>query len=256
MNFVSNFNSKGYTHIEQVFKPDFISELRIEFDRIVDQLKASDENINARWGSKLTQNIEDDESVVIHTHNVQSYSAIMLNMVQNKRLLDLAEKLIGPDIILHHTKLFLKPPIKGSAFPLHQDWSYFPTEKNSMIAAVIYLSQSTEEMGCIRVVSGSHLLGKLDRSDGHSYIPEIHDKYHLDKAKPIVAKPGDITFFHCCTVHGSMPNISDQSRKSILIQLYSGNDKIMDGNQHSNVQLVLRGFNYHATRHTARDIKS
>ena len=70
MNFVSNFNSKGYTHIEQVFKPDFISELRIEFDRIVDQLKASDENINARWGSKLTQNIEDDESVVNHTHNV------------------------------------------------------------------------------------------------------------------------------------------------------------------------------------------
>ena len=123
--------------MKQVFKPVFISKLRTEFDRIVDQLKASDEIINARWGSKLTQSFEDDESVVIHTHNVQSYSYVMLKMVQNKRLLDMVEKLIGPDIILHHTKLFLKPAIKGSAFPLHQDWSYFPTEKNSMVAAVI-----------------------------------------------------------------------------------------------------------------------
>jgi ectoine hydroxylase-related dioxygenase (phytanoyl-CoA dioxygenase family) len=173
----------------------------------------------------------------------------MLAMVQNKQLLDLGESLIGPDIILHHTKLFLKPPRKGAAFPLHQDWSYFPTEKNSMIAAVVHLSDSTEEMGCIRVVPESHQLGKLEKSDGHTHIPEIHDKDHLDDAEPIVAELGDVAFFHCCSVHGSMPNLSEKPRKTILVQLYAGDDRIIDGNQHTNVQLVLRGHNHHATRY-------
>jgi hypothetical protein len=45
-----------------------------------------------------------------------------------------------------------------------------------------------------------------------------------------------------------MPNLSDKPRKTILIQLYSGRDKIIDGNKHTNVQLVLRGRNYYATR--------
>tara|TARA_Y100000590_G_C15625678_1_gene979258 strand:- start:289 stop:1059 length:771 start_codon:yes stop_codon:yes gene_type:complete len=249
LNFTSNFNKKGYAIAENVFTAEFISELVLGYDLIVKQLEESGENINARWGSELTQNIEKNDSVVIHTHNVQSYSAIMLTMVQNRRLLDLAESLIGPDIILHHTKLFLKPPINGAAFPLHQDWSYFPTEKNSMIAAMVHLSDSTAEMGCIRVVPGSHKLGKLKKSDGHIHNPEIHDKYHLDEADPIIAKLGDITFFHCCSIHGSMPNVSDKPRKSILVQLYSGNDKIIDGNQHINVQLVLRGHNHRATRY-------
>ena len=187
MNFTSNFNNKVYGLAKDVFPTEFISELVLGFDRIVKQLEESGETINARWGSELTQNMEANDSVVIHTHNVQSFSAIMLAMVQNKQMLDLAESLIGPDIILHHTKLFLKPPRKGAAFPLHQDWSYFPTEKNSMIAAVVHLSDSTEEMWCIRVVPGSHQLGKLEKSDGHTHIPEIHDKYHLDDTEPIIA---------------------------------------------------------------------
>ena len=65
------------------------------------------------------------------------------------------------------------------------------------------------------------------------------------------AKSGDVLFFHCCTLHGSMPNISQKPRKTILIQLYSGKDKIIGGGNHTNVQLVLQGWNYNSTRKTA-----
>jgi len=51
-----------------------------------------------------------------------------------------------------------------------------------------------------------------------------------------------------------MPNKSDKPRKTILIQLYSGKDKIIKGNQHTNVQLVLKGWNYNSTRKTAENI--
>ena len=256
MSKAAQFNKKGYALEKGIFSIDEIKTLENEFDQIVTQLKESGENINARWGSDLTRHIEESDSEVIHTHNIQSYSSIMLNMIQNKILLNLVEFLIGPDIILHHTKLFCKPPKRGSAFPLHQDWSYFPTQKNSMIAAMVHLSESTEDMGCFRVVPESHKLGKIKNSDGHSYVTEIHDYYSLETASPIEAERGDILFFHCCTIHGSMPNTSDHSRKTILIQLYSGKDTIVDGNQHTNVQLVLRGWNYHAARESIGNIKS
>ncbi len=256
MSFSFQFNTKGFALQKNVFSKDEIATFETEFDRIVSQLQFSGEHINARWGSELAQQVDNSDSEVTHTHNVQSYSSIMLEMVQHKKLLNLSESLIGPDIILHHTKLFLKPKKRGSSFPLHQDWSYFPTKKNSMIAAVIHLSDSTEKMGCFRVIPESHKMGKIKNSDGHSQVPEIHDNYTLDSAEPVEAKRGDILFFHCCTIHGSMPNLSDNPRKTILIQLYSGKDKVIDDNQHTNVQLVLRGWNHHATRNSVSNIKS
>ena len=245
---VSDFKEKGFCLEKNVFTPDAVQILSLEFDRIVSQLQRSGEYINARWGSELTKDIEQSDTQVIHTHNVQSYSAEMMNMIQDERLLDTAEKLIGQDIILHHSKLFLKPPDKGSAFPLHQDWSYFPTEKNSMIAAVVHLSESDEQMGCMRIVPGSHKLGKVEKTDGHSFVKGIHDRYQLEDAEPIIAEPGDVVFFHCCSLHGSMQNVSKRPRKTVLVQLYSGSDRVVDGNRHTNVQLVLRGVNHFATR--------
>ena len=245
---VSDFKEKGFCLEKNVFTPDAVQILSSEFDRIVYQLQRSGEYINARWGSELTKDIEQSDTQVIHTHNVQSYSAEMMNMIQGERLLNTAEKLIGQDIILHHSKLFLKPPGNGSAFPLHQDWSYFPTEKNSMIAAVIHLTESDEQMGCMRIVPGSHRLGQIEKTDGHSFVKGIHDRYQLEDAEPIIAAPGDVVFFHCCSLHGSMQNVSKRPRKTVLVQLYSGSDRVVDGNRHTNVQLVLRGVNHFATR--------
>ena len=245
---VSDFKEKGFCLEKNVFTPDAVQILSLEFDRIVSQLQRSGEYINARWGSELTKDIEQSDTQVIHTHNVQSYSAEMMSMIQDERLLDTAEKLIGQDIILHHSKLFLKPPGNGSAFPLHQDWSYFPTEKNSMIAAVIHLTESDEQMGCMRIVPGSHRLGQIEKTDGHSFVKGVHDRYKLEDAKPIIVGPGDVVFFHCCSLHGSMQNVSKRPRKTVLVQLYSGSDRVVDGNRHTNVQLVLRGVNHFATR--------
>jgi len=248
------FNESGFYLAKGLFNEKTMAIIEKEFDRVVDQIKKSGENINARWGSKLTEHIESQDSSVIHTHNVQGYSHQMLKMIQDTQLLDVTESLIGDNIILHHTKLFLKPPKNGSAFPLHQDWSYFPTKENSMIAAVVHLSDCHNDMGRIRVVEGSHELGRIQGSDGHSSLEEIHGKYDLESATPVTAKKGDVFFFHCCTLHGSKANRSNYPRKTILIQLYSGNDKIEESS-HTNLQLTLRGWNYHATRNNLDSIR-
>ena len=110
---VSDFKENGFYAQSSLFTKETLQKYSLEFDRIVAQLQESGEDINARWGSELTKDIEQSESQVIHTHNVQSYSAEMMAMIQNEQFLDAVEDLIGPDIILHHTKLFLKPPGSG-----------------------------------------------------------------------------------------------------------------------------------------------
>ena len=77
LNFLSHFNEKGFALEKSVFSSNEISALETEFDRIVAQLQFSGEHINAGWGSELTHHIENSDSEVIHTHNVQSYSSIM-----------------------------------------------------------------------------------------------------------------------------------------------------------------------------------
>ena len=50
---LSTFNEQGYYLARGLFSQRAISYLEKEFDKIVNQMNASNENINARWGSCL-----------------------------------------------------------------------------------------------------------------------------------------------------------------------------------------------------------
>ena len=246
------FFEKGYYLAKGVFSPEEVRALETDFDRIVDQLMASGEETNARWGGAAMEKMDVAETVVTHTHNVQKFSAVWAKALFQEKFLDVTEAILGPDIVLHHTKLFQKPAENGAPFPMHQDWDYFPSVKDSMIAGVIHVSRATDEMGCLRVYPETHKLGRLDQSNGHAD-GEILAKYPIETATPIEAEPGDVVFFHYFTIHGSMPNRSNETRKTVLVQMLSGDDHIEDGITHPNTRLVLRGFNHHITRAIANE---
>ena len=249
------FDENGYYFAKGVYSPDEIKTMEHDFDRVVDQLLKSDENVNARWGGRLMDALDGGESVIIHTHNIQSFSGVWMKAFQQDNFLDVTEAILGRDIMLHHSKLFCKPPEKGSPFPMHQDWQYFPSVKDSMIAAIIYVSEATDEMGCVRVYPGSHKeLGRTGGMMGRGDNEEITEKYPIEKATVLEAEPGDVLFFSYFTLHGSMPNRSDKTRKSVLVQMLSGDDHIVEDNRHTNVKLVLRGWNHFATRSSVGSI--
>ena len=96
---------------------------------------------------------------------------------------------------------------------MHQDWTYFPTVKDTMMAGIIHVSNATDEMGCLRVYPGSHKLGRIAESGGQGNESVLKD-YPLDRATIVEAEAGDVVFFHYCTLHGSMPNRSQKVRKT------------------------------------------
>jgi ectoine hydroxylase-related dioxygenase (phytanoyl-CoA dioxygenase family) len=241
----SQFARDGYYLAKGVFTKAETDELESDFDRIVNQILASGEVVNARWSGPEMERVANSSMVVLHTHNVQQYSAAWAKALYDPRYLEFATGILGPDVVLHHSKLFQKPSETGAPFPMHQDWSYFPTEKDSMIAAVIHVSKATDEMGCLRVYPGSHLKGRMEESSGQNRMLE---QFPLEGATPIEAEPGDVLYFHYFTVHGSMPNRSSDVRKTVLVQMHAGDDKVEEGNLHPNERLVLSGWNHHATR--------
>jgi phytanoyl-CoA hydroxylase len=246
------FDENGYYLARGVFAPDEIRALEDDFDRIVAQLHGSGESINARWQGEEMKRLDGGDSFIVHTHNVQCYSERWMRACQHPKFLDIAEAILGPDIILHHTKLFQKPSEKGSPFPMHQDYGYFPTEKDSMMAGIIHVSRATDEMGCLRVYPGSHKLGRMKDSMGQGSA-EFLAKYPIENATILEAEPGDVLYFHYCTLHGSMPNRSPRTRKTVLVQLHAGDDAVEDGNRHPNMKLVLRGWNHRASRSNANN---
>src|SRR5258707_7298346 len=107
-----------------VFSDKMLRDLEEDFDRIVGQLERSGENVNARWRGENMDALDGGASTIIHTHNVHRYSARWLQALQDDRVLVIAQSLLGPDIGLHHTKLFYKPQSSGATVPVHQDLSY------------------------------------------------------------------------------------------------------------------------------------
>jgi phytanoyl-CoA hydroxylase len=244
-----SFQENGYYVARNVYSAAEVAELERDFDRIVGQLQGSGEGVNARWGGAAIDKI-DKGSVIVHTHNVQIYSSAWLRAFLQPRFLGISQAILSsPDVVLHHSKLFQKPAEKGAPFPMHQDWSYFPTVKDNMIAGIIHVSNATDEMGCLRVYPGTQRLGRREESHGQSVMEDNWLKdYPIEKATVVEAEPGDVVFFHYLTLHGSMPNRSNKVRKTVLVQMHSGDDKVEDPNNHPNARLVLSGWNHHAKR--------
>ena len=246
----SAFERDGYYHAKGVFDTDALTELEVAYDAIVRQLIASSDKIDATWKGKATKHLKAANDIILHTHNVHRYSRTWLDAFLHQGFLDVAESILGPDIILHHSKLFQKPAENGSPFPMHQDWPYFPTIKDTMIAGIIHISDATDEMGCLRVYPGSHRLGRIEGANGRKQ-NDVLDAHPIEDATIIEAEAGDVIFFHYFTLHGSMPNRSRSTRKTVLCQLYSGHDRVEDGNKHPDEQIVLRGWNHHISRKAA-----
>ena len=196
---------------------------RTECHELAERLGAF-KSTDATWGS-ARQAVKGAENTIIkHCHDVQFYSSAFGRLITDERFGSAAAGIIGkPNVQLHHTKMFIKPPEKGSPFPMHQDYPYFPHDNNSMIAAILHFDDAPIAKGCVRVVPGSHKLGPLEHSsDGGWHLP--FSEYPVESAIPCEAEAGDVLFFSYLTIHGSGINVSQEARTTLLVQMRDPED--------------------------------
>src|SRR5690242_17284833 len=172
------YHKNGYLLVKGVFSRQEAAQYRQEGHDLIERL-AQKANLDATWGSAREAVAEAKQTQIFHCHNVQFYSSLFARLIVNDRFTEAASDLIGsPNVQLHHNKLFIKPPEKGSPFPMHQDYPYFPHERHTMIAAILHFDDAPLEKGCVRVVPGSYKLGGLEHaSAGGWHLP--FDQYPI-----------------------------------------------------------------------------
>jgi ectoine hydroxylase-related dioxygenase (phytanoyl-CoA dioxygenase family) len=235
------YHDQGYLLIKGLLPRAEAAALRAETHALIERLSAI-QSMEATWGS-AEKYAGGRQTALLHCHNVQFFSARFSQLIVDERLTGAAAQLIGsPNVQLHHNKVFIKPPEKGSPFPMHQDHPYFPHERHSMLAAVLHMDDAPLEKGCIRVVPGSHKAGPLEhRAEGNFHLP--FEQYPLEASVACPAEAGDVLFFSYLTVHGSGVNESQEARTTILIQMRDPEDKPLRPLNERGEGLMLRGIN-------------
>jgi hypothetical protein len=239
---IEEYRAQGYTMAGGIFSPSELDELERELDALMERRRRNSAAMDATWqgawkaGQPTTQ--------LLHTHDIQAYSAAWARALLHEPFTGALADLLGPNVALHHTKAFIKPPERGSAFPMHQDYPYFPHTLGTMLAAIVHLSEASEAMGCVRVYPGSHKLGPLPVVNAEQpYVDP--QQWPLDRAVPLPARRGDVLFFSYLLVHGSDVNRAPCTRKTALVQVRDPADRpayTHRDNSHA-LGLILRGVN-------------
>ena len=145
-------------------------------------------------------------------------------------IVDVAEDLLGPDVVFHHSKLNFKWSGGGEEVKWHQDYPFYPHTSYSVLAIGLYLSDVDSEMGPMGAIPGSQhgpVFCHYDDQDEWSGALRDADAQSLaaQDAGWMTGKAGTITIHNCRTVHGSMPNLSSRMRP-LLINAYASADAI------------------------------
>jgi ectoine hydroxylase-related dioxygenase (phytanoyl-CoA dioxygenase family) len=213
---VEFYKENGYLLVKAMFSREEVEEMRAAIDRIIERANETVYARNHRWGGDYLPEEDLKKRVLRGYHNVEYHEACFIRAITHPRMVAVLTRLIGPNVQLHHSKMLVKPPEKGAAFPMHQDYPYFPHEKHTMLAASVHLDDADMENGCICVIPGSHKLGPMVTHEGRNYLDPR--KYTFDQGVPCPAEAGDVLFFNYLTIHGSGPNNSDRTRRNVLFQ--------------------------------------
>ena len=237
---ITFYQENGYILIPSLITPEEAALYRAEAHAIADRLAQNGKG-DATWGSAKEVTMG-TPTRLLHCHDVQFQSAAFSRLIVDERLTEIAADIIGPNVQLHHDKMFIKPPEKGSPFPMHQDVPFFPHDRHSMIAAIIHFDDAPLEKGCLRVVPGSHKLGVLPHiAEGLFHLPM--DEYPIESATPLPAKAGDAVFFSYLTIHGSGVNTSSEARTTLLVQMRDPIDHpTVDTHRSRGQGMMLRGI--------------
>ncbi len=183
-------------------------------------------------------------------YNVHLISPKLDSIVHNSKILDAVESIIGKNILVCSTTLFIKKPNKQGFVSYHQDAKYIGLEPHNWVTAWVALTDSNENNGCMRMWPKSHLDIKdhnekfnegnlLTRGQTVENVPE-------NEVKPIELKAGQMSLHHPRVVHGSGINKSNDSRIGFVIQSYIGtNVKQTLGKNSVQIARGEDNYNYH-----------
>jgi len=206
---INFYNEKGYVAPIDVLTKKEASEIRNEV-----------EVIEKKWPGALEG---------IGRNYVHLISPVFNKVCLNEKILDAVESIIGKNILICGTTLFIKNPNEHGFVSFHQDAKYIGLEPHNWVTAWIAVTDSNEENGCMRMWSGSHkgeLKNHVQKFDEDNLLTrgQTIKNVPIDKTDPIVLKAGQMSLHHPTIIHGSGLNKSNDRRIGFVVQSYIGSN--------------------------------
>ena len=139
-------------------------------------------------------------------------------LVRHPRLIEAVSEVLGPDLLVWGSGLFIKEPRTPDYVSWHQDLTYWGLDEQQEVTAWVALSPATIESGCMRFVAGTHKEPIVSHFDTHAEQnlltrgQEIEVEVDEADAVDVVLRSGQVSLHHGHLFHASNPNGSDDRR--------------------------------------------
>lgn len=167
-----------------------------------------------------------DELHAEHRNNAHIIFPFLADLACDDRIVDAVESIVGPDISLWSTVLFIKEPDSASFVSWHQDAFYMSLDSDRFVTAWLALTPSTRHSGCVSVIPGSQRqrVEHQDTFAENNILTRGQEVSNVDPntAVDLVLRPGQMSLHHPWLIHGSQPNRSGVRRVGLAMQSYLG----------------------------------
>ena len=204
--------------IQQYKEDGYIAPIDVLSKDEAEEVKKEIEYIEKKWP---------DELEGLGRNYAHLISPILDKVSHNSKILDAVESIIGKDILVCGTTLFIKNPDKKGFVSFHQDAKYIGLEPHNWVTAWLAVTDSNEENGCMRMYKGSHKKDlkfhnqKFDENNLLTRGQTIED-IPINETTPVILKAGQLSLHHPTIIHGSGLNKSKERRIGFAIQSYIG----------------------------------
>lgn len=172
---------------------------------------------------------------------VRSFPAQLLpsfaKLVSHPRLIEAVSQIIGPDLLVWGSGLFIKEPSSKSFVSWHQDLNYWGLDGDQEVTAWFALTPSNLENGCMRFISGSHTHKVVPHVDsfaqdnlltrGQELAVEVDEANAVD----VVLRAGQASLHHGHLFHASGPNPTPARRIGAAIRYVAPSMKQVSGDK-------------------------
>ncbi len=241
------------SQLKQYKDEGFIAPIDALSKKEANEVREELEFIEKKWPNELEG---------LGRNYIHLISPVFDKICYNSKILDAVESIIGKNILICGTTLFIKNPNEKGFVSFHQDAKYIGLEPHNWVTVWVAITDANEENGCMRMWSGSHkenLKNHNQKFDENNLLTrgQTVENVPINDTKPVILKAGQMSLHHPTIVHGSGLNKSNDRRIGFVIQSYIG----------TNVEQVLgkmfvqqaRGedkFQYHEHVERAQELMS
>ncbi|WP_018924303.1 ectoine hydroxylase [Salsuginibacillus kocurii] len=237
---LDSYDQNGYLLFQDLFSSEEVKHMQEELKNIMKRNEGRDAaDVIKEPGSNEIRS-------VFEIHKEDNF---FKGLSEDKRLVNIAEQLLGSQVYIMQSRVNFKPGFKGKEFYWHSDFETWHVEDGMpnmrAVSCSIVLTDNHEFNGPLMLVPGSNkwyvscpgLTGednfKNSLKQQEVGVPDHESlEWLVDKADGQIDRAtgpaGSVLFFDCNTMHGSAGNISPYPRSNVFFVYNSIENQLVE----------------------------